>query len=155
MQMRINNDCSVRVMEQRDLAAVAAIEADNFSLPWSEQGFLEAIQNSNNVFLVLENKGEIIGYCGAYVVCGEADITNVSIKQSQQNLGFGSVLLDAMLALLIKAGIHAMTLEVRKSNKAAIHLYEKKGFVTEGIRPGFYEKPVEDAVIMWLRRDKN
>ena len=30
-------------------------------------------------------------------------------------------------------------------------LYEKFGFVSEGIRPKFYEKPTEDAMIMWRR----
>ena len=50
------------------------------------------------------------------------------------------------------AGINAFTLEVRVSNAAAIHIYEKFGFQPEGIRPRFYEKPIEDAVIMWRRR---
>lgn len=48
-------------------------------------------------------------------------------------------------------GIRAFTLEVRVSNAAAIHVYEKLGFVSEGIRPGFYEKPDEDAMILWKR----
>lgn len=49
------------------------------------------------------------------------------------------------------AGYHAFLLEVRKSNAAAIHLYEKMGFVSEGVRKNFYERPKEDAVIMWKR----
>ena len=48
-------------------------------------------------------------------------------------------------------GVEAFTLEVRKSNDTAIHLYEKLGFVTEGVRKKFYEEPVEDALIMWKR----
>ena len=48
-------------------------------------------------------------------------------------------------------GLSAFTLEVRAGNAAAIHVYEKLGFRSEGIRPNFYEKPVEDAVIMWKR----
>lgn len=50
-----------------------------------------------------------------------------------------------------RARITAYTLEVRVSNAPAIRLYEKFGFVSEGIRPGFYEKPTEDAMIMWRR----
>ena len=46
-------------------------------------------------------------------------------------------------------GIMYWTLEVRVSNSAAIHLYEKIGFTSAGIRPGYYEKPKEDANIMW------
>ena len=46
-------------------------------------------------------------------------------------------------------GISDFTLEVRASNTPAIKLYEKLGFESAGIRPGFYEKPKEDANIMW------
>ena len=56
---------------------------------------------------------------------------------------------------LIEAGeqraIHAFTLEVRVGNAAAIHIYEKLGFVPAGVRKGFYEKPKEDGLIMWRR----
>jgi ribosomal-protein-alanine N-acetyltransferase len=45
--------------------------------------------------------------------------------------------------------VTAYTLEVRVSNAAAIHLYEKLGFESVGIRPNFYTKPKEDALIMW------
>jgi len=48
-------------------------------------------------------------------------------------------------------GIAEFTLEVRVSNAPAISVYEKCGFVSEGVRPKFYEKPVEDALIMWKR----
>ena len=37
------------------------------------------------------------------------------------------------------------------SNAQAIHIYEKAGFVSEGIRPHFYDKPKEDALILWKR----
>ncbi|MDE7430041.1 MAG: GNAT family N-acetyltransferase, partial [Lachnospiraceae bacterium] len=50
-----------------------------------------------------------------------------------------------------REGLTAYTLEVRVSNQAAIGLYEKLGFASEGIRPNFYEKPTEDAMIMWKR----
>ena len=49
--------------------------------------------------------------------------------------------------------LRSNTLEVRVSNAAAIHVYEKAGFVSEGIRPRFYEKPTEDAMILWKRDD--
>ena len=54
-----------------------------------------------------------------------------------------------------QAGLHAFTLEVRRSNRAARRLYEKFGFVSEGIRPGFYDQPKEDAEILWLREEKD
>ncbi|MCR4851872.1 MAG: ribosomal-protein-alanine N-acetyltransferase, partial [Lachnospiraceae bacterium] len=50
-------------------------------------------------------------------------------------------------------GVGDVTLEVRISNEAAIKLYEGFGFKSEGIRPGFYERPTEDALILWRRKD--
>ena len=59
--------------------------------------------------------------------------------------------MQALLESCPKLGIGDCTLEVRASNHAAIALYEKAGFKTEGIRPGFYENPADDAAIMWRR----
>ena len=41
------------------------------------------------------------------------------------------------------------TLEVRVSNVAAVSLYEQFGFVTRGVRRGYYTDNREDALIMW------
>lgn len=38
-----------------------------------------------------------------------------------------------------------LTLEVRASNAPAIALYESMGFTCDGVRPGFYDSPKEDA----------
>ena len=45
-------------------------------------------------------------------------------------------------------GLEKLTLEVRESNSAAISLYTKMGYVSDGIRPKFYENPRENAIIM-------
>ncbi len=50
-----------------------------------------------------------------------------------------------------RIGLQDFTLEVRAGNEAAIRLYESEGFRNEGVRPGFYRNPEEDAWIMWKR----
>lgn len=65
--------------------------------------------------------------------------------------GIGKQMLLKLMEEGTGMGVEAFTLEVRKSNGSAIHLYESLGFVTEGVRKNFYEDPVEDALIMWKR----
>ena len=45
-------------------------------------------------------------------------------------------------------GISKILLDVRSGNVAARALYEKSGFIEDGIRQYFYENPREDAVLM-------
>ncbi|MGN1170141.1 MAG: GNAT family N-acetyltransferase, partial [Lachnospiraceae bacterium] len=77
--------------------------------------------------------------------------TNVAVHPDCRNRGIAGVMLAELLHRGSLMGIEAFTLEVRAGNGSAIRLYEKAGFVTEGIRKGFYDEPKEDALIMWKR----
>ena len=66
----------IRRMTMEDCAQVAAIETMSFSMPWSLHAFTETIDNSNYRFLVAEENGEILGYCGFVYVLDEAEIPN-------------------------------------------------------------------------------
>lgn len=141
----------IRSMSREDLDAVVLMEQENFSEPWTKEGFLDAIESEQTIFLVCEHKGVVVGYIGAYLVYDEAQITNVSVGKNWQGKGFGRMLVSALSSAVAGRDIHAITLEVRVSNERAISIYEKEGFVSEGIRPGFYSHPKEDAMIMWKR----
>ncbi|MDE7046332.1 MAG: ribosomal protein S18-alanine N-acetyltransferase, partial [Acetatifactor sp.] len=105
--------------------------------------------------LVALADGEVAGCCGMTNICQEGNIDNVVVAERFRNRGIACAMLKSLIAAGEEAGITAFTLEVRVSNAAAIHLYEKLGFVSEGIRPRFYEKPTEDARIMWKRTASN
>lgn len=140
----------VRPMTEKDLDEVAEIENTAFSRPWSKQGFLDALNNQSAFYLVAEKNSEILGYLGLWQSFEQADITNVAVKAGARRQGIATALLEEVKKQSRSRGITALTLEVRKSNEAAIHLYEKQGFHSVGIRPGFYDMPKEDALIMWL-----
>ena len=120
-------------------------------MPWSADSFLEMINKEDARYYVAERDGQLVGGCGVLMIAGEGNITNVVIAPEARNEGIGTGMLRHLMAEGDKEGLCAYTLEVRVSNAAAIHVYEKLGFVSAGIRPGFYEKPAEDAMIFWKR----
>ena len=140
---------NIRRMEEGDLDQVCAIEEETFSMPWSRKSFQDTISYYHTLFLVAELDGEIAGYCGCYQSLEEAEITNIAVKRQLRGHGIGRRLLEELMRIGKEQGAFAYTLEVRVSNQAAIHLYESLGFVSFGIRKNFYEKPKEDAMIMW------
>ena len=101
--------------------------------------------------VVAEEDGEPVGFCGYTNLCGEADIDHVFVAPEFRGKKLAQRLMREILKTGGEEGVEAYTLEVRVSNAPAIHLYEKFGFVSEGIRPGFYDYPREDAMIMWRR----
>ena len=145
------SELRIRRMEERDVQQVAAIEAESFSLPWSEQAFRDSLAMYHTIFLVADLEGRIAGYCGCYQSLEEAEITNVAVKQELRGKRIARELLQELFRVGTAQGVFAYTLEVRVSNTPAIHLYESLGFENVGIRRDFYEKPTEDAMIMWRR----
>lgn len=136
-----------------DVGAVYKIERECFSQPWSEQGFRDTIGKEYAVFLVAKKQRQILGYGGMYCAADEGEITNIAVDIGSRRARIGSLLLEALLKQAEKRNLLHIVLEVRKSNQAAISLYERYGFKIEGIRKGFYEKPKEDAYIMlWKER---
>ena len=120
-------------------------------MPWSAEDFLEMVEADYAFYYVAESEGKIVGCCGIRNMAGEGEITNVVVSAEYRNQKIGYQMMKHMLSQAEKIGISACTLEVRTSNRPAIRLYESLGFRAEGIRPGFYERPREDALIMWKR----
>ena len=134
---------------------VCVLEEMAFSMPWHKESFIEMIEHKDAMYLVAEEKnhpGRVIACCGMRHIVGEGDISNVVVHPDFRKRGVAYDMLTELLSRSKKKyGITEYTLEVRCSNSGAIRLYEKLGFVNEGIRKNFYEEPVEDAIIMWKR----
>lgn len=140
-----------RKMRAEDVPFISRLEEETFSMPWSAASFLTMIEKEDTEYFVAEEDGLLLGGCGLLLVAGEGNITNVVVAPKARRRGVATGLLTCLMEAGNRAGLKAYTLEVRASNTAAIGLYEKLGFVSEGIRPHFYEKPTEDAMIMWKR----
>lgn len=142
----------IRTAGAEDMEGLAQVETACFSVPWSKKALEESLETGRSLYLAAEYEGEVIGECGVHFVCGEGEITNVAVLHRFRTMGVGNALLEELLKQGEALGIRDFTLEVRAGNLPAIRLYEKFGFKTEGIRRNFYEKPREDAMIMWKRQ---
>lgn len=149
----MNDSVQIEIRElcEEHIEPLSRIESESFSMPWSPKDFRDLLSRDYCMYLVALADGEVVGCCGMTMICQEGNIDNVVVAEHFRNRGIAGVMLKELIERGEAAGINAFTLEVRVSNEAAIHLYEKLGFVSEGIRPNFYEKPVEDADIMWRR----
>lgn len=128
-----------------DTDAIAALERRCFSDPWPAA----VIGRRIGRFLAARSSdGALTGYLCLSHVLDEGSIDNVAVAPECRRQGTADALLDAALAEAGTLGLSFITLEVRASNAPAIALYEKHGYARVGVRPGYYEAPREDAILM-------
>jgi len=138
-------------MRLSDLDRIIAIECMAFSAPWSRMAFQgELGDNQFAHYIVALTDGMIVGYAGMWMIIDEAHITTIAVSPDYQGQGIGEMVMRQLIGLAVTLGCLRMTLEVRVSNYVAQKLYEKLGFVSYGLRPGYYSDNNEDALIMWL-----
>lgn len=135
-------------MTQDDIKDIAQIERECFSEPWSEKGLESEITNSSARFFVAKILDYTLGYIGMHIVLDECYIANIAVKTEARHKGVGSALLSYVDSTAKKQGCAFISLEVRVSNLAAIALYKKHGYVSQGERKNFYKNPTENAIIM-------
>ena len=132
------------------IPAILEIEKVANTAPWSEQSFLNELDNPQSIFLVAFVDGKVNGYGGVWMVIDEAHITTVAVSPELQRKGIGRKLMHELLKRSIDNGMTCSTLEVRASNQSAIRLYETLGYESCARRKGYYPDNKEDAVVMWL-----
>lgn len=138
----------IETMRKEHVSAVAQIAATSIPDAWSEKLFECELENTPSTVFVAISDDKVVGFCGVQTVLDEAYITNIAVDKPFRRKGVGDTILKAIINDL--KDFSFISLEVRVSNVAAINLYKKHGFVSQGIRKGFYSHPTEDANIMTL-----
>jgi ribosomal-protein-alanine N-acetyltransferase len=145
-------EVEVRKMRPADVDAVAAIEAEVFTSPWSAETFAGLLDRPELEVLVLEDAREgIVGYAVLWCVLGQGELANVAVIPRLRGRGLGSYLLTCTLEVARSRGVETIFLEVRVSNERAVELYRRFGFTEVGRRKGYYDRPREDAIVMSAR----
>ena len=136
-------------MKETDVESVLKIEFAAFSHPWTRGIFLDCVQSGYECWLMYLGDQQV-GHGVLSAVGDEAHLLNLTVKPESQSNGLGGKLLDHLLQRGKEKGAETVFLEVRESNHAAIHLYERTGFNEIGRRRGYYPAVGgrEDALVM-------
>jgi ribosomal-protein-alanine N-acetyltransferase len=143
----------IRPLTYPDLPEVLAIERRVFPTPWSLAMFVLELSKRTGICLAATEQAPDGGQrLVAYLICSRYDtvwhVMNVAVDLNRQRMGLASRLL-AELYERVGDEQARFTLEVRRSNAVAIHLYEREGFRAAGTRRRYYQDNGEDALVMW------
>ena len=145
----------LRQMTHEDMPAVIALEKAAFRNPWSPELLRRELDHEWSTILLVEEpqpggSRNLLGLAIFWIVQDEVHVLNVAVAPEHRRRGVGRLLMDEVLA----RGRHRLctlaTLEVRRSNEAAIGLYKSLGFRSVGVRPNYYVDEKEDAIVMVL-----
>ena len=140
------------------LEAVARLQNLSFSRPWSAEAIGWELRHTDVARLfVLEDTAQaadgstLVAYCGCWLVLDELHVNSLAVLPEARSRGHARRLLLDVFQEMTAEGATAATLEVRRSNTAALALYRGLGFQIEAERPNYYQQPSEDALILWHR----
>ena len=133
-----------------DLDAVMAVEETSFYNPTSREWYEAELARPEvcSVYVIRTDEAPVAGFVAFWRVLDEMHINNLAIDPRWRGRGLGRALLRGAMAASARRGIRRATLEVRRSNTAALRLYESEGFAIVGVRPDYYSHPVEDALVL-------
>ena len=136
----------IRKMYHADIDSVYDLEREIFEDSWSYKHIaMEANGEDYKKPYVMDIDGEIVGYTFIWTIADEVHINNFAIHPSFRRKGLGLKLIRFIFEEFQQ--YRKFFLEVRKSNKAAINLYQKNGFEIIFIRNKYYSDG-EDALVM-------
>jgi [ribosomal protein S18]-alanine N-acetyltransferase len=142
----------IRRLIYPDLPQVMAIERRVFPTPWSLAMFVLERSKESGICLAAVLDAKHRRRLAGYLICSRYEqvwhVMNVAVDVDSQRIGIASALLAELYAQVDDENAR-FTLEVRRSNHAAIHLYEREGFRAAGVRRRYYQDNGEDALVMW------
>lgn len=160
------------------LTEIANLEKECFSDAWSRQSIEQTLSKEYNllVFAGMDKSGNSFekvilggpdfrvrlvqicekecdlskfeGYIIANVIGDESELLRIAVVPDRRKMHAGYRLLKNYLK---NTSAMSYFLEVRAGNIPARGLYEKLGYEAINVRKGYYQNPVEDAVVYGLK----
>jgi len=139
-----------RLATTADLDGVLAIEDASFNNPTTREWYEGELKRPEICFIYVLRTPDcpVAAFCAFWRVADQIHINNLAVRPELRGQGLASRLLADVMAESARLGADRATLEVRRSNTAALRLYAKAGFAEAGVRRNYYTKPVEDALVL-------
>jgi len=115
---------------------------------WTKKQILHTLEAKNSIVLVAYAAEEIVGFIAASKAEDIVDVFIVVVAEPHKEKGVGRRLLEYLIAWAQAKKMQAIILETRRSNQAALALYERVGFDQVGVRKAYYSRPIEDALLL-------
>jgi [ribosomal protein S18]-alanine N-acetyltransferase len=144
MERLATEKLQIRRFNADDISAISEIEQLSFKDPFP-QYFLSQLADANpDTFLVAVIGDKIVGYAVIDKWPDQDHLVSIAVIPESRKKGVGQALLDHSIQRL---QTQSLKLEVRRSNKVALDLYRKNGFLQTGIAYSYYTDG-EDAIQM-------
>ena len=139
-----------KFMDETSVNDIFNISKECFSTPWSIESITAELNNplAKYIIAIDEETNLVVGFIGAWIIVGEASITNIAVTSNYRNKGIANNLIHSLIKVCLDLNCYLINLEVRASNVKAQNLYKKNGFLVDGLRKGYYEDTKEDAILM-------
>ncbi len=141
-------------MEKEHCEILAELEKLCFPRPWSQKSLEDETQNPYAYFITAVDEEKILGYGGMHCSHHECYVDNIAVFGHHRKKGVGTAIVEELIREAQRRDAEFISLEVRPSNRAAVSLYTRLGFLEEGRRRNFYTDPTEDALILTRRFEK-
>jgi ribosomal-protein-alanine N-acetyltransferase len=143
-----------RLPPDADLEPIVALQATSFTNPWPREMLARELTDSpvSRLYVARGPGGAVAAFCLCWLIADELHVNTIAVDPVSRRRGLATELMRHVMAEAVRDGARRATLEVRRSNAAAIGLYERLGFRVCAVRPGYYTKPDEDALILWIDR---
>lgn len=143
-----NETLTLSHLKAEHIDQLAALERLCFSDPWSRESLAQELDNPLSCYYLCLEGEQVLGYIGTRQLAGEWEIVNVAVDPARRREHIASRLMEWLLRDAAERQCERIFLEVRQSNLPAIGCYTRFGFRQVGLRKNYYEKPVENAILM-------
>ena len=140
---------TIRPATEEDLDPIIALEQRCFKFPWPDAAFSQELKNAWSTTEVVEQEdGSIVAFMVYWIVEDELHLLDIAVDPSIQCRGLGHALMRHLEHICETDDLCFITLEVRVSNEAAVHLYRRMGYDVIHRRKKYYVDDGEDALVM-------